>query len=70
SQADGLTLRRAASVACLVPVLHSLVDYPLRMPAVAVLAAMCLALMVVPQKRAEPVAGEGEAGEGLRTVTL
>lgn len=70
SKTDALHLRRAASVACLVPVLHSLVDYPLRTPALAVLAAMCLAMMVVPQKRAgqaEPAAGEGEE---LRTVTL
>ena len=72
SKADAISLRRAGSIACLVPVLHSLVDYPLRTPALAVLAAMCLALMIVPQKRVErnksgSAAGEGEA---LRTVTL
>ena len=44
-------LRRAASIACLVPVLHSAVDYPLRTPAIAVLAGMCFAVMVVPIAR-------------------
>lgn len=69
---DALSLRRAASAACLVPLLHSLVDYPLRTPALLTLAAMCLALMVVPQRRA----GDGappraaEDGEGPRGIEL
>lgn len=64
-------LRRAASIATLVIVLHSLVDYPLRTPAIATLGAVCLALMVVPRqrprKRPEP---EPDAQPATRTVTL
>jgi O-antigen ligase len=72
SRADALRLRRAASIACLVPVLHSLVDYPLRTPGIAVLAAMCLALMIVPRQRSEAPLPEAEQSgdEELRTVTL
>jgi len=71
SQADALALRRAASAACLVPILHSLVDYPLRTQALLVLAAMCLAVMLGPKVRAGQAEKEAPAeGEGLRTVTL
>lgn len=69
---DALALRRAAAIACLVPVLHSVVDYPLRTPAIAVMAAMCLAVMIVPRTRAAPatpVAGADET-EALKIVTL
>lgn len=72
SKSDALRMRRAASTACLVPVLHSLVDYPLRTPGIAVLAAMCLALMIVPRAKSEaplPESPEAEP-EALRTVTL
>lgn len=67
-----LALRRAASIACLVPVLHSVVDYPLRTPAIAVMAAMCLALMIVPRSRPAPATPEAGADEtdALRIVTL
>ena len=69
---DALRLRRAASVACLVPVLHSLVDYPLRTPSIAVLAAICLALMIVPRAKSEAPLPEAESAlqEDLRVVTL
>lgn len=65
-------LRRAASIACLVPVLHSLVDYPLRTPGIAALAAVCLALMVAPKVRPDTPVPEEEVpeGESLRIVTL
>ena len=72
SKSGALSLRRAASIACLVPILHSLVDYPLRTPGIAAIAAMCLALMIVPRARPEaplPEAGEG-ASQPLRTVTI
>lgn len=69
---DALRLRRAASVACLVPVLHSLVDYPLRTPGIAVAAAICLALMIVPRQRSEaPLpSAEDVPEEDMRIVTL
>lgn len=55
AQVPGLRLRRGASVACLVPLLHSLVDYPMRTPSIALLGAMCLAIMIVPRLRNAPV---------------
>ena len=72
SKADAWRLRRAASIACLVPVLHSLVDYPLRTPAIATLAAVCLALMVAAKVRPETPVPDEEAQEAgsLRIVTL
>lgn len=72
TKAEAWRLRRAAAISCLVPVLHSLVDYPLRTPAIAVLAAICLALMVVDRARREarlPKEEEEDAGT-LRVVTL
>ncbi len=62
---DGLRLRRAASVACLVPVLHSLVDYPLRTPGIAALAGVCLAIMVVTRPRKEAPIKEREDTETI-----
>lgn len=72
TKAGAVSLRRAASIACLVIALHSLVDYPLRTPAVATLGAMCLALMVVSRKTREgpPPVEAAAAAEPLRTVTL
>lgn len=69
---DAFRLRRAASVACLVPVLHSLVDYPLRTPGIAVVAAVCLAIMVVPRARREAPLPEspGAEDEEVRAVTI
>ncbi|WP_156807823.1 O-antigen ligase family protein [Henriciella marina] len=40
-------LKRAAATALLIALLHSFVDYPLRTPAVACLAATCFALLVM-----------------------
>jgi len=71
-KAGATGLRRAASVACLVPVLHSLVDYPLRTPSIAALAAVCIALMIVSRSKSEaplPAASDS-ATEELRIVTL
>ncbi|MGB1069551.1 MAG: O-antigen ligase family protein, partial [Henriciella sp.] len=44
-------IRRAAAVATLVVLLHSLVDYPVRAPAIAGLSAACFALMAMPGRR-------------------
>lgn len=72
TKAGAASLRRAASIACLVIALHSFADYPLRTPAVATLGAMCLALMVVPRKMRDgpPVAEVAGSTEAIRTVTL
>ncbi|MEO0697844.1 MAG: O-antigen ligase family protein [Pseudomonadota bacterium] len=42
----GSRLGRAASIATLVPILHSLVDYPFRTPAICVAAALAMALVI------------------------
>jgi len=72
SKAGSAGLRRAASIACLVIVLHSFVDYPLRTPSIAALGAMCLALMIVPRNSRDglPAAETAGPAEALRTVTL
>ena len=46
-QSDSST-RKAATIATMVVFLHSFVDYPLRTPAISVLAAACLAMMIIP----------------------
>lgn len=50
SPSNSSGIRRAASIGTLVIFLHSFVDYPLRTPAISVLAATCLALMIVPHR--------------------
>ena len=72
TKAGAVSLRRAASIACLVIALHSFADYPLRTPAAATLGAMCLALMVVPRKMRDgpPAAEASGPEEAVRTVTL
>ena len=70
---DSVRLRRAAAAATLVPVLHSLVDYPLRTPGIASLAAVCLAVMVVTRPRTEAIPSPAlaeETPEELKTVSL
>ena len=42
-------IRRAASVSCLVVLLHSMVDYPARTPAILVIFVACAALTVWPR---------------------
>ncbi len=46
-------LRRAASLIVFVPLLHSLVDYPTRTPAIAVFTAACLGIMFSESKKSE-----------------
>lgn len=59
-----LRLKMAACVSVSVPLIHSLIDYPLRSPAVACLAAACIGALVkvrempVADEPADAVAGE------------
>ena len=48
---DVARLKRAASIAFWLPFVHSLVEFPLRTPAIACFAAACLAIMIVPSER-------------------
>ena len=48
---DVARLKRAASIAFWLPFVHSLVEFPLRTPALACFAAACLAIMIVPAER-------------------
>ena len=70
--AGAVALRRAASIACLVIALHSLADYPLRTPGIAVLGSMCLALMVVPRRKRSKQPQPELAGpeQSIRTITF
>ncbi|MEL6755955.1 MAG: O-antigen ligase family protein [Pseudomonadota bacterium] len=43
-------MRRAAATAALVPILHSLIEYPLRTPSTLALASLCIALMILPRE--------------------
>ena len=40
-------MRRAASAALIIPLLHSIVDFPLRSPSILMLASICVVLMVL-----------------------
>jgi hypothetical protein len=55
-----LRIKMGASVALCVPLLHSILDYPMRAPAVACLAAACMAVLVA---RREVPRGETERVE-------
>lgn len=48
---ENIQARRVASAAMSVVLLHSLVDYPIRTPAIAALFAFCLAVMLVPAQQ-------------------
>lgn len=71
SDAQGASVARTASVMIMVVVLHSLVDYPIRTSAIAVLFAMACALMLPSAIRREPPqrpASEGEGGGAARHI--
>lgn len=53
SMSSMMVLRRVATIAVLVPFLHSIVDFPARTPAVSIVIALCVALVCLPdsQKR-------------------
>jgi hypothetical protein len=71
-----LRIKMGASVALCVPLLHSILDYPMRAPAVACLAAACIAVLVarreVPGEETERVkvmaAAEGEGASPSGSV--
>jgi hypothetical protein len=59
---EGGDIARAGSVVVLVVLLHSLVDYPIRTSAIAVLVAMACAMMVPPSgRRRKSADGEADA---------
>jgi O-antigen ligase len=62
-------LRRAASLALGLLMLHSVVDYPVRSIAIAVLAAVCAALLASPSERLAN-SKESETTNGAKQVSL
>ncbi len=68
SDRDDIRLRRAASIALGVVLVHSLVDYPARTAAIACLAMACAVLMAAPSR--ESTADRRERKEGaIETVS-
>jgi len=63
-------LRRAASIAVLVVILHSMIDYPLRAPFYAMVAAACLAILCVPRRDVRRRAAEQRERRGSERNTL
>ena len=62
-------LQKAASIALAVPLLHSLVDYPLRTPGLAVLAAVCAGVLVATTHKPQ-ITREENHGPAHKQVTL
>lgn len=56
---SGLTFPRAAAISAAVPILHSLVDAPLRAPACAVLMGLVLAVLLQPPESSGAVGAVG-----------
>jgi O-antigen ligase len=67
---DGARLRRAASVALMIVILHSIVDYPLRTGAVSGFAGLCLGLMAARSEPKRQRRGQEEDADAARHVTL
>jgi len=63
---DGGNMARAASLAILVILLHSLVEYPLRTPALSAVFAMSCALMLPAVVRRRRTRADEHAGGGVR----
>jgi len=63
-------LKRAAAVATLIVMLHSLVDYPARTPAILAFGALCLSLMVLERRTRPAPSAVEEAGDQPVKVTL
>lgn len=63
SNFEGADLGRAGSVVVLVVVLHSIVDYPIRTSAIAVLVAVGCALMIPPTRRVRRAARDVSEAE-------
>ncbi|HEX8365520.1 MAG TPA: O-antigen ligase family protein [Allosphingosinicella sp.] len=64
SDNQGSSVARAGSVIVVVVLLHSLVDYPLRTSAIAVLFAMACAMMLPSATRREPSRAASGGGQG------
>lgn len=62
-------LQKAASIALAVPLLHSLVDYPMRAPGLGVLAAVCAGVLVATTHKPRQAHDDAE-GPAHRQVTL
>lgn len=58
-QDQGYRIRRAASISLLAVILHSMVDYPLRTPAISGLAIACLIILILP-RHSEPKAASSQ----------
>lgn len=56
------SIRKFAFVALLAIMLHSIVDYPARTPAIAALVAVCLALITIPESRGSGSSAKQKAG--------
>jgi O-antigen ligase len=63
-----LAMQRAASIAILLLLLHSIVDYPLRTTAIMVVFSFCCGLLIAPMSRYQPTGAEKRrsSGEALR----
>lgn len=60
---------KAASVALAAVLIHALLDYPLRTPALASLAALCAAVMIQAQGRSYPSKTSGQQGAPKEAFT-
>jgi O-antigen ligase len=63
-----LAMQRAASIAIVLLLLHSIVDYPLRTTAILVVFSFCCGLLIAPMSRYQPTGAEKRrsSGEALR----
>ena len=66
----GAVLQRAASVAVLVLMLHSLVEFPLRMPALAAIFGAMLAIMLTPSQHNSHQASRGSSSSRRRSARV
>ncbi len=62
-------LQKAASIALAVPLLHSLVDYPMRAPGLGVLAAVCAGVLVATTHKPSKARDEAD-GPAHKQLTL
>ncbi|MEO1660384.1 MAG: O-antigen ligase family protein [Pseudomonadota bacterium] len=65
-----VALRKFASVAVLAILLHSIVDYPARTPAIAAVFGLCIALMVLPESRGASRSGAKSEESGSKRVVI
>ena len=65
-----VALRKFASVAVLAIMLHSIVDYPARTPAIAAVFGLCIALMVLPESRGSSKSGSKAQGSDSKRLVI